>query len=355
MPECVSCGKEIPAGKFFCEACYVKMKGQRGRLKKVPPAPVKKPDVEPPPPAVDSVKVAEAEPVVPAGVTTDKKASGTLTPASSKKVVSLKPAVDKVARDRTTKKRFSITITFSERTYAALARLKRRKSADEPATEEGDGAAVESPVATRKGVRRKGPHGRPKLKAVASVRKPAAENREGFMRFVAYRDHALDRRDMIAAAMATLAVLMIVILSFTSWVRVGWNDAATGMLQTAKVKGVDLGVITYICMAIVIIAYLYMVATWLFKGPFAKVDYGVLLIAAGVVVIPLFFIAIASNSLILGAALEKVGRGGQPIPAQFERQTLWPSYVMVIMGAVLGFSGLVRLSERKGGPGEGEG
>jgi len=354
MTECVSCGKDIPAGKFFCDECYVKMKGQRGMLKKVPPSSAPEPEVRVKPPETGGGEGKTAEPAVPAGVFPDKKASGALTPAAGKKVVSLKSTTDKAAKEKAGKKRFTVTITFSERTYAALARMKRKKEEAPPADEQPGVAAV-SPIEQGKPKRRKGPHGRPKLKAVASTKKPVDKNRGGFMGIIAYRDRELDRRDFVAAAMASFAVLMIILLSFASWVRVSWSAGGdSASMQMVKVKGFDLGAITYVCIAIVAVAYLYMLATWLLKGTFTRLDYGVVLIVAGVIFVPVFFAAISSTSRLLSIALEKAGSGGGVIPAQYERQTLWPAYIEVLMGAVLALSGLVRLSERRSAAGAGD-
>lgn len=351
MPECVSCGKEIPAGKFFCDECYVKMKGKRGTLKKVHSTPI--PAEKPAAPKVEGEQGVGAKPVVPEGIVTEAKARGTLTPASSKKVVSLKSSEEKAEKQKSAKKRFTVTITFSERTYASLARvrgrLKRKKKEKVPGVEGETGEAAAAPEKAVKRKRKKGPYGRPKLKAVASSAKSEARQRGGFMGLVAYRDRKLDRRDIIAAVLASIAVLAIIVLSFSSWVRLAWDQGGTGSMQGAQVKGIDLGGITYVILAVVVVAYLYMVATWLFKGPFAKLDYGVVLIVAFIVFVPVFFAAISSNARLLNAALEKVGSARQGIPSQYERQTLWPAYVMVLMGAVLAVSGLIRLSERRGG------
>ncbi len=352
MPECVSCGKEIPAGKFFCDECYVKMKGQRGELKKVQTTPIPVPGDEAVPRKAGGEQEISAKPVVPAGIVPEGKASGTLTPAASKKVVSLQPSDDKPAKEKGGRKRFTITITFSERTYASLARLrgslKRKKKEEVPIMEGDTGETPAAPEKPSKRTRKKGPYGRPKLKAVSSATKKTTEKRGGFRGLVAYRQRELDRRDIIAAALASLAVLVIIILFFTPWVRLAWSQAETGSMQTAQVKGVDLGAITYVCLAVVVAAYLYMVATWLFKGPFTRLDYGAVLILAFIVFVPIFFVTISSNARLLGAALEKVGMAGQGIPSQYERQTLWPAYVMVLMGAALALAGLIRLSERKG-------
>jgi hypothetical protein len=347
MAECVSCGKDIPAGKFFCDECYVKMKGQRGMLKKVPPASGVKTGGETSPTATSDDTERSVKPVVPDGIVPEKKARGTLTPASGKKVVSMKPATDKAAKEKAGKKKFTVTISFSERTYAALARMKRKKKEEAPLAKGKSEISAAAPALQRKGRRSKGPHGRPKLKAVASSKKPATQNRGGFMGLIAYRERKLDRRDIISAALASFAVLMIFVLSFTSWAKVSWSEGGESSMQTVKIKGFDLGAMTYICIAIVAVAYLYMVATWLFKGPFTKIDYGVVLIVAGIIFIPIFFATISSTSRLLSVALEKAGRRGNLIPPQYERQTLWPAYIIVLMGAVLGFSGLIRLSERK--------
>ena len=347
MAECVSCGKETPAGKFFCEDCYVKMKGRRG-----PSGELLRPPREEPrkPAAVDDIprsdattpEVAEAEGLVPL-----KKASGTLTPASSKKVISMKPGAEKAAREKTGKKRIKVTITFSERTYAALARVKGGRK--EVAGTSPDGTALASRAyqpGTKGAVRGGRLHRRPKLKAVAAT-SAATKQKSGFRRAIGYRDRALDGRDKIAIAMAIITVLAIVILCFMPWAKVSWSTGGGTGVQTVEVTGTDLGAMTYVCMAIVISALLYAVATWVFKGMFTVIDFGVIFIVAGIVFIPLLYSTLASNARFLSAALEQAGISGGALPAQFERQTLWPAYALVLAGAILGFAGLIRLSERK--------
>jgi hypothetical protein len=348
MAECVSCGKEIPAGKFFCDECYVKMKGRRGGLKEVPHGSAGKPGVEEKAADVCSEAEAASEPVIAAGLIAAKKASGTLTPTSGKKVVSIKPGAEKPVKEKAGKKKFKITITFSERTYAALSRLRGRKEKKGQVVGGEAGAAAVAPVRSRAPARSKGPHGRAKLKAVKGLSRPAGEQGGGFMGVVTYRDRTWDHGDIAAVAMASFAVLMIIVLSFLPWAEFSWTAGEPLEMQVVEVKGIDLGAMTYICIALAVIAFLYMVATWLLKGPFTKIDYGVVLIVAGVVFIPLFYATIASNTRFLIAALEKVGKDGSSVPSQYERQTLWPAYAMVLMGATLAFSGLVRLAERKG-------
>jgi len=153
--------------------------------------------------------------------------------------------------------------------------------------------------------------------------------------------------------MASISTLLIVVLSFTNWIRLSWVESEGTVMRNIEIKGTDLGVTTYICMALAIVAFLYMISTWLFKGPFTRVDYGVVLIVAGLVFIPLFYSNIASNEKILrtAAALAEKATGSIPELAQFERQTLWTTYTMVLMGSLLALSGLVRLAERGGGGG----
>jgi hypothetical protein len=346
MAECVSCGKEIPAGKFFCEDCYTKMKGRRRPMGEVPRISSEK--------QKEPVLTGEAsgeeelpqETAAPTGVVPVKKASGTLTPASSKKVVSMKPTTDRAAKEKAGKKRYIVTISFSERTYAALARLKVKGGKKAPAAKETAGSPQVAQAESGEKERGKEPNGRPQLKAVESSGW-APKRKRGFRGAVAYRDRPADRGDVVAIAMSTFAVLTIIVMSFLPWATISFGGQEGSMPQTVKVPGIDLGAITYICMALPVAALLYMVATWRFKGVFTIVDYGVVLMIAGVVFIPLYYVAISSNNRFVVAAMRQLGGSGSAIAAQFERQTLWPAYLMVLAGALLAFAGLVRLSERK--------
>lgn len=347
MAECVSCGRDIPAGSFFCEDCYVKMKGRRGPSGEVPRGEgiVRKEEAARGDAAPDAT-AAEARGAVPAGIPPVRKASGTLTPSSGKKVVSLKPQLERGGREKGGKKRFTVTITFSERTYAALARMKRRKA--EGAAGEGGVAGGHAPG--RRSLARKygkGPHGRPKLKAVTATHGSVKARRRGLGGAMAYRDRPMDGGDTVSAVMATVAALAIIALTFRPWARVSLGVGEPSAVQEIEVTGADLGAVPYICIALAAAALLYMLAARVFGGVFAVVDYGVAFIAIGVVVIPLFYAAIASNAGMLSAAMEKLGAGGGPTPEQFERQTLWPAYMVVLAGAMLAFAGLVRLSERR--------
>jgi hypothetical protein len=354
MAECVSCGKEIPAGKFFCADCYVKMKGRRGPSGEVPPvsAAISEKRDEREDMSNETEPLSRA--AVPTGVTPVGKASGAITPASVKKVVTMKSPADKAAKEKAGKKRFAVTITFSERTYAALNRLKIKK---EEKSQEPDTSAKSrqtSRAHSRRAARRRGPYGRPMLKAVAEASSRGTERRGGFMGIIGYRERTLDRGDVAAIAMAVFAVLSIIVLSFLPWVRISLGEGQASGVQTVKVTGMDLGAIIYVCITMAVVALLYMAATWRFKGVFSIMDFGVAFILAGVVIIPLFYIVIASNARILAAALEQIGRGGSPIPEAYERQTIWPAYMMVFSAALLAFAGLVRLSERKSGTSPGE-
>jgi len=189
MAECVSCGKEIPAGKFFCDACYVKMKGRRGSLKGVPQVSVDRRQVE----SKDEAEIAGAkpqkEPADPEGVITDKKASGSLTPASGKKVVSMKQSIDKDAMEKAGKKKFTVTITFSERTYEALSRLKRKKEVQAEAVDGEVGETSALPARPQE-IKGKKLHRRPRLKAVAGASDQITQQKGGFMRLIERRNRA---------------------------------------------------------------------------------------------------------------------------------------------------------------------
>ncbi len=356
MAECVSCGKAIPAGKLFCDGCYVKMKGRRRPYGEVPPVPETR---------AGQAQGAEAEPaekpqvqhVPPPAAAPARKASGTLTPATDKKVVAIKPPLERSAREKGSKKRFTVTITFSERTYATLSRLK--PSGRERALRRETGAAETqtAPVRFRPGAGGGRSRGGPGLKAVTAS--GAAAPQSGFRKAIAYRDRAMDGKDRLSVAIAALSVLIIIIFFLLPWAKVSWGTGDASGLQTVEVTGTDLGIMAYICMSITVIALLYTLASISFKETFRALDYGVVLIVAGVLFVVLFYITISSNDRFLAAALEKLGRGGTPLPEQFERLTQWPAYIMPLAGAVLALAGWVRLLKREesavpGGKGAGE-
>ena len=255
----------------------------------------------------------------------------------------MRPPADKATKEKGGKKRFTVTITFSERTYAALARINPRRRKENGALQNGAGEPQAARSRSRSSTR-----GRPRLQAVGASSRPA-KRKSGFMGMIAYRDRAADSGDIAAVTMALVAVLAILLMSFQPWARITLEDPEALQALVIEVKGIDLGAITYVCMALAAAALLYTAAAWVFKGAFTLVDFGVVLLVAGVLFIPLFYTAISSNTRMLQAALEQLGRSGGSIPSQFDRQTLWPAYIMVIAGALLALAGLVRLSERKGG------
>lgn len=347
MAECVSCGKDIPAGKFFCDDCYVRMKGRRGPSGEVPEVSAADHDAgagSERPPAVSGPGV---QATVPTEVSTAKRLKGDLTPAAGKKVISMKPSPDRAGKEKAGKKKFTVTITFSERTYAALARLKpgRKGESEVPGDETGGPPASRGRAA--RAARPEARRGRPNLKAVEGTSSGEPQRRGGFRGAVGYRERPLDGKDMASMLMASMAVLVIVLLSFQPWARVAVLDEESLTMQTVEVTGIELGAITYICIALVAAAFLYMVAARLWGGALAAVDFGVVFILAGILFIPLLYAAIASNARFLTIALERLGKDISMLPEQFERSTLWPTYVMVIAGAFLAFAGLLRLSESR--------
>ncbi len=365
MADCVSCGKAVPAGKLFCDDCYAKMKGNESTLKRVArPVEQKPASMADEPSAIEGgTRQAEgSEPVAPAGMPEGvKTASGSLTPTSVKKVVSIKPDVEKVAKEKGKggKKKFTVTITFSERTYTALARLKRKKKEGTPATptepakqnvpdEASDAVA---PIIKMKGRKRKtGPHGRPLLKAVGGKTTPGGQPKSLYERTLGYRARQWDKRDKVAAIIATFAVVMAIILLFLGWVKFTWIESEGSVPTTINIKGINLGLVAYIMVAMAFLAWLYMALTWLIKRPLLNLDFGAVLLIAGILLIIITFITLSSNGLMVQTAgnILKKGAGFKNTIAGYEKQSLWPAYVMVLAYCLLAFSGLIRLSERKG-------
>jgi preprotein translocase subunit SecG len=366
LAECVSCGKSIPAGKFFCDECYKSMKGRRATPHKVDAPASPKPKKEsrasrkakaaPPTSSPGTASSAEqAEPGPPTAAEDEeqaKKLSANLTPSDGKKVVSLKPKVEGVAGERSIggKKRFKVTITFSERTYNAFARLKRKKKV-EAATMEGEQEESESqPAKPRRMKRRGGPHGRPKLKAVSNQSEKKGGSENTFMRYIGYREREWDKGDKVAALMATILMVLIIVLCFLSWVKVTWSAGEASQPMSATVKGVGLGAPVYAMIAAVVAAWAYMAFSSFTGRTLLNLDFGFVIIMCGIILIALFFVAVGSTDRVMGAAAKSIGRGEsffKTSVSSFERQTLWTAYFTVFLGILFAFSGLARLSERK--------
>lgn len=359
MAECVSCGKKIPPGKFFCGDCYVKMKGRWSPQGKAasPTPPTDLPGAGQAVPPADTGPAAAGRPEADAGPQGGmKRPSGALTPPAEKKVISMKPGVEKAGRDkdRTAPRRFTVTITFSERTYEALGRMKNRLKVKKPkeAAPAVEGEVDSSPAAkTRKAGRKTGPYGRPGLKAVQDASKAKAKGKEGYlMRWVGYRQRAWDAGDYVAGLMATVAMIMTIVLSFLNWVRVEWAAEGDVTVQVVGIRGLDIGTITYFIIATAGLAWIYMFVTYLLKRPLLKVDFGVVFLVAGAVELILTFIALSLGDHIYRVAVGRLHGAGMSIPATVAnaaRQTLWPAYLMVLMGLLLSLAGLVRASERR--------
>lgn len=349
MAECVSCGKDIPPGKLFCDECYVKMKGRWGPRGGAaapgrPPVGSGTEAVQHPPAgtAPEGSPPPAAEPA--------KRASGELTPVTAKKVVALKPEVEKGrGHGQEAPKRFAVTITLSEKSYDRIERMKNRLKRKKPEEAAGAGESETAPAEKpTKRARKHGPYGRPRLKAVESASR-ARKAKEGgrIMRMLEYRGRKWDRGDLIAAGMATAAVVLGLALSFAAWKRVDWVGEWTA---SQGVNGFDLGAPVYALLAVAFLAWLYMLACTLLARPLLKVDWGVVFFAAGIVVFALVLVALAQNNRILDIALQKVQRAAVNLPANpaVNRQTQVAGYLMVYLVALpLSVSGLVRFYERR--------
>lgn len=343
MAECVSCGKEVAAEKLFCDQCYARMKGRRGPLREAGNARERAQGQDR---AADERGEGSVAPVTAAGI---KAASGSLTPSSQKKVITLRPELEKGSRGKgERKKRFTITITFSERTYRILSRFKRKGT---PGGGETGAEIVGIPVAGRPAGRRKGPHGRPALKAVKSglrgTTSPGVKP-GGFLGWIAYRPRRFDRGDLASLIMAAVSGISLTTLAFTGWVKMSWGGADGAILQEVYIRGSDLGPLTYLSLAVVFIALLYVPLSLFLQGRFRRVDFGFVLLLAGLIFLILFYLNIASNQRMIDIANRLLANGGRsPVGDRLERNTTWAAYLVSFMGVTLAFSGLARLSERR--------
>ncbi len=358
MAECVSCGREIPQGRLFCDQCYARMKGRMGPRRKSEAPPEAGAAASPHYRSAASAPGGEAAPGN-ISVLGESKASGpagaraVLTPPAQKKVVSMRPLAEKGAGEKgRAAKKFTITITFSEKTYERISRLKRRLKGEggKKRKEAAPDTAAAAPM-PREGRKRgkRGPYGRPALRAVDGAVAPGGGARKGLAGMLLHRTRPWDRGDHFAVATATCGAAAVAVFSFLAWVRVRWVSQGGDALQEVGVRGVDLGGTVYAAMALAVLAWCFMVAALLLGGERLKVDFGVVLLLAGLVIIPLVFVALSGNSGVYNAAMKAAWRKNMAIPAEaagYERHASWPSYLMVLGGLAVSFAGLVRLSER---------
>jgi hypothetical protein len=345
MPECVSCGKQVPEGRLFCDDCYKNMKGKRG-----PGRQTVRNRVQPEKRATDSIGHQGALQGLPPEQPRQNDAAGTLTPTSSKKIVSLKPAVEKGSREKekSPKKKFSVTITMSERTYRAVGRLKgKSKKLSEAETQAGESATAKTKTRRR---RKSTPYGRSKLKAVEVARKRSQAGQNRVWKAVGYRERPLDGQDRVAIITATFTASLIVALSFLGWMSVRWISEAGAVNQQVNVKGSDFGILFYVLITVAVLSWLYMAGSLYLRKLAFKIDFGVILMLGGIASIIIVFIALAWHTQIINIALHILEKAGNNIPpdnALYERQTMWPAYLLVLMGAAMAFAGLIRLSTRQ--------
>lgn len=343
MPECVSCGKQIAAGRLFCDQCYKSMKGKLG--------PSKKADPQSKIPAGEERQGVEARPPGLPPEQPGQKPAGTLTPASNKKIVTLKPGIDKPSREKETgvKTKFSITISLSERVYRTFGHLKsgsRRKTED--GAQMSDSTMPDN--TKRRRVGKAGPHGRARLKAVGVAKRKSGETQSWLWTLAGYRGRPMDKLDWYAAAIGTMTTALILALSFLGWVSVKSAGEGGAANAQASVKGLDFGLLFYILIAVVALCWGYMAATLALKRPLLKIDFGVVMLAGGLICVAIIFVALGARSNLLEIALRMMRVAGKDIQdpnALFEMQTLWPAYLIVLMGAAMSLSGLMRLSSRK--------
>lgn len=171
---------------------------------------------------------------------------------------------------------------------------------------------------------------------------------KGFMGWIAKRERKWDRMDYAALLLATAAAVLILALSFAGWVRVSWGAADGPAAYVVSIEGVDLGVLTYLIIVLAVAALLYIPAAWRLERWLRGLDFGVVLLLAGLLIIVLFYADIASNQRIFDIAYRLANqRGIYPEGVLVQRETMAAAYLMALMGVLMAFSGLVRLSERR--------
>jgi hypothetical protein len=281
----------------------------------------------------------------------ERKARATLTPSTGKKVIALKPDLEKTTKGKPKgeDKRFTLTISLSENAYRKLQRLKGRKENAGPTEGISGSQPTTLPAHPLTGKRRSGPYGRARLRAVSAGTEREGKEAGLLQRLFNPGEQAWDNRDWAAAACATISTLLLLTLPFVGWLRFSWA-IEEGRNQVLDIKGFQLGWPIYLIMVLAFAAWSYMALTHYLAKPLFKVDFGLVLLVGGALIIILFYVSISSSGMVARAADKALA---QP-PGTFtnmvsngNRENLVPAYLMVLMGLVLAFSGLVHLSERR--------
>lgn len=349
MAECVSCGKKIPEGELFCRECLSRMKGRGSRLAGVErgPEPTAARGGGAEEVAGSSARKESAtdrgaspEGSVPLGV---RRARGELTPASDKKVISLRPGLEE---KKVEKGGFRITITLSERGYRALSRL----GLGEKKKEKGEKREKKAKVAYLKPVPG-GAGGRsvsPRHAEEGKSRKkggPLSSLRE----YISPRHRDWDRTDRVSASTILVAALLSLALFPLNWVRVEWVAAGEASPQAVGVKGSQLGIWSYLVLSLVIVDLLYLLLWIILRRPPLPLDFGALSLAAGFLCIAFFNLALSSNGRIIEVAAATTGMDPRSLVGPqvgLSRYTQLPAYLVLVSLIAMPLAGLARLSRR---------
>lgn len=328
MANCISCGREVEEGKFFCSDCYTSMTPETGTT----PESVKAEAAagEAPRPALNAEEVPS------------------FTPPSQKRVIKdASPLPEK--KGKAAKK--------LEDTGAKPAKREKQPKREKPAKEprparQGPSRGEAAGLAARQAAGRAGRAGKRAgtwLKGVAArtalwLKGLALDNKGDF-----------DQTDWIAWGVGTAAsLLLMTAVLLMGFVRLDWLLTGSDSIETqgTVLKGIDLGAWGYVLVAssaVLILLYILSVTATKTKINI-RVNPAFLAICISLIGLVVMVLALWSNGSILHAAANKNGWFGTTEFDYASKTVLYGAYIAAACLVVVFGAAAVRLAERDASP-----
>jgi hypothetical protein len=329
LANCISCGRAIEEGKFFCPDCYTSMTPDAGT----------QPDTSAP--AAGKSVPAEAAPE-PAKSSAGAKEVPRFTPPSQKRVIKSTPSSPekKAKTARKSKERGT--------SQTKLAKPVKQSRLTSPGPSRGSTAGLKAKQAVgrtgragkRAGHRLKGTA----VKTASWLKGMALESKRDF-----------DQKDWASWGAGTAAsLLLITTIILARFIRVDWILAGSDNIgtQATMLKAIELGVSGYLLVAISVI--LIILCGLSITSAKSKIDIKInpafLAICISLIGLVVLVLALLSNETILHAAAKKNGWSETTELIYAKKTVQYGSYVAAICLVMVFGAAAVRLAEREASP-----
>lgn len=330
MANCISCGREIEEGKFFCPDCYSSMTPDGGT------APT------PSTPTADKSKPAGTAPVKDAGAAAEVPS---FTPPSEKRAIKKAPPLPEAKAGTARKSR--------KQGEKPAKRDKGEKPAKEPRpARQGPSRGETAGLAARQAADRAGQTG----KRAGNWLKGLAQRSARWLKGIALESKGdFDQADWIAWGVGTAAsLLLITAVLLMGFIRLNWiltgSDASE--TQATVLKGIDLGAWGYMFVAIsVILTLLFILNLTVTRMKInIRVNPAFLAICLSLIELVVIFLALWNNGSILHAAANKNGWIGITEFDYASKNVMYGGYIAVACLVVIFGAAAMRMAEREASP-----